>query len=346
LTDIILKNSTNTRKNISKLEWVNYAKGIAIILVVYRHILIGIERSGIDVQTWLKNANEIVYSFRMPLFFVLSGIFVAKSIAKRSSNDFIRTKLNTIFYPYIIWGLIQITIQIVLSNYTNSDRSAIDYLYLLIHPRAIDQLWYLYALFNTSILFFIFYEKLKFNKVLLTIVGIFLYGLSIFVKEFSLIHDICYYFIFFVVGHLLSNFLLNRDSYEYLNTWKPFLMLTPFFWLSQWYWLSHQEMNIYLFGLIALLGTSYVFALSFILAKKGMLNFLNVAGRYSLNIYLMHLLVVSAVRIVMTKFIGIQEPLIILLVGWFLGVVLPIISYRYMKITVLRYLFEPPKLKA
>ena len=335
-----MKNST--KENILRLEWVNYAKGIAIILVVYRHILIGIERSGISVETWLKNANEIVYSFRMPLFFVLSGIFVAKSIAKRSDSIFVKTKFNTIFYPYIIWGLIQITIQVLLSNYTNANRSAIDYLYLLIHPRAIDQLWYLYALFNTSILFFLFYQKFKFNKVLLTISGIVLYGLSVFVKEYSLIHDICYYFIFFVVGHLLSDFLLNRDNYKFLNTWKPFLILTPFFWLSQWYWLNHQEMNIFFFGMIALLGTAYVFSLSFMLAKLNYAKFLNVSGKHSLYIYLMHLLVVSAVRIVMVKVLKVEEPFIILIVGWLLGVVIPILAYNVMKKTFLKYLFVPP----
>lgn len=324
----------------------NYAKGIAIILVVYRHILIGIERSGIDVQTWLKNANEIVYSFRMPLFFVLSGIFVAKSIAKRSGNVFVVTKLNTIFYPYIVWGLIQITIQVVLSNYTNANRSAIDYLYLLIHPRAIDQLWYLYALFNTSILFFLLYAKLRLNKIYLLSIAILLYGLSVYVQEYSLIHDIFYYFIFFVIGHLVSDFLLNRDNYQFLNTWKPFVLLSPFFWLSQWYWLNHQEMNIYLFGIIALLGTAYVFSLSFMLAKNKVLYFLNIAGKHSLYIYLMHLLVVSAVRIMIVKFIGINDPIIILLVGWSLGVVIPIVAYKFMKNNFLKYLFTPPTKKS
>ncbi|MDX1373073.1 MAG: hypothetical protein R3321_11415, partial [Nitrososphaeraceae archaeon] len=88
--------------------------------------------------------------------------------------------------------------------------------------------------------------------------------------------------------------------------------------------------------------TSYVFALSFMLAKNNWSSFLNIAGKHSLYIYLMHLLVVSAVRILLVKFIGIKEPLIILIIGWTLGVVIPIYAYKFMKNNFLKYLFEPP----
>jgi uncharacterized membrane protein YcfT len=71
----------------SRLHWVDYLKGIAIILVVYRHSLLGIERSGAYVPHYLVNANMIFYSFRMPLFFILSGIFVSRRWQKKLYNN-------------------------------------------------------------------------------------------------------------------------------------------------------------------------------------------------------------------------------------------------------------------
>ena len=339
-------NSTSIRvaeRKKVRLEWVEYAKGIAIILVVYRHILIGVERSGLDVALWLKNANEVVYSFRMPLFFVLSGIFAARSIKKRSNIDFFKNKLSTIMYPYFIWGIIQISIQLILSKYTNADRSAIDFLYLLVHPRAIDQLWYLYALFNVSILFLLLYSILKLHDNLILFISIILFGLSTLVKEYSLIHDTCYYLIFFVIGHFASHYLLNKKNYRLYDSYKPFFFLFPFFWITQLYWLENRDMNLYIFGFIALLGTAFVFSISFILAKNSTLLFrpIQLAGRYSLQIYLMHLLVVSSVRMFLVNVVGIQEPIIILLIGWILGCILPIIIYNLLKKTVLKVLFEP-----
>ena len=340
------RNSTEINSSLTganRLNWVEYAKGIAIILVVYRHILIGIQRSGLEVLPFLINANEIVYSFRMPLFFVLSGIFAAKSINKRTPITFTQNKLRTIMHPYLIWGIIQISIQLVLSNYTNANRSFIDFIYLLIHPRAIDQLWYLYALFNVSIIFMLLYRVIKLNNLLIVLLSVVCYGVSVFVKEYSLIHDALYYLIIFAIGHIGSKYLLNTKNYGLYNSNKPFLILFPFFWLTQWYWLEHRDMNIFLFGIIALLGTAFVFSFSFILSKKDYQLFrpIQIAGQYSLQIYLMHLLVVSAVRIFMVNLLMIKEPIVILCVGWILGCVLPVIVYRLVKPTVLNILFEP-----
>ncbi|HVX24697.1 MAG TPA: acyltransferase family protein, partial [Parafilimonas sp.] len=54
----------------SRLHWVDYLKGIAILLVVYRHSLLGIQSSGIYAPAYLENANLVFFSFRMPLFFM------------------------------------------------------------------------------------------------------------------------------------------------------------------------------------------------------------------------------------------------------------------------------------
>src|SRR5438876_345114 len=80
----------------SRLYWVDYLKGIAIILVVYRHSLLGIQSSGIKAPAYLENANLIFYSFRMPLFFMLSGIFASLSLRKRSVQQYISSKFETL----------------------------------------------------------------------------------------------------------------------------------------------------------------------------------------------------------------------------------------------------------
>lgn len=324
-----------------RLEWIDYAKAIAIILVVYRHILIGVERAGMSVHPLLINANEIVYSFRMPLFFILSGIFVSRSISKRSGKTFIFNKLSTIYYPYLIWGVIQISIQIILSDYTNADRGLLDYFYLFANPRAIDQLWYLSALFYTSIFFYLLFAVFRIKDYVIFLIAVTLFGLSILVQDVSLVHDLFYYSLFFVVGHLISALMLNKENYSFFYSYRPFLLLTPLFWTSQWYWLYHQDMNIYIFAAIALLGTAYVFSISFILAHNNYLTLLKVVGKHSLQIYLMHLLIVSGARIGLTNLVGVKEPIIILVVGWVLGVYIPIFVYQRIKSTKLIFLYKP-----
>src|SRR3954462_12374385 len=93
----------------SRLDWVDYLRGLAIILIVYRHVLIGIQRGNIIVPQLMIDANMVFYSFRMPLFFILSGMFISKSIAKTSVRELVGIKFEKLLYPYLVWAFIQIT---------------------------------------------------------------------------------------------------------------------------------------------------------------------------------------------------------------------------------------------
>ena len=81
----------------------------------------------------------------MPLFFFLSGLFFCKSLNKYGGKGLIFTKLDTIIYPYIIWSLLQGSIEVTLSNFTNGNVSWGYVFKLLWAPRA--HFWFLYALF-------------------------------------------------------------------------------------------------------------------------------------------------------------------------------------------------------
>jgi fucose 4-O-acetylase-like acetyltransferase len=50
--------------------WVDYAKGIGILLVVYGHVARGMANAGITInETLYQLADSMIYSFHMPLFF-------------------------------------------------------------------------------------------------------------------------------------------------------------------------------------------------------------------------------------------------------------------------------------
>src|SRR5579871_6365292 len=86
----------------SRLAWVDYLRGIAILLVVYRHVLLGLQNSRIPIPSAYLDANIMFFSFRMPLFFILSGIFIGGSLAKKSLGRIIYSKFELLLYPYII----------------------------------------------------------------------------------------------------------------------------------------------------------------------------------------------------------------------------------------------------
>ncbi|MEC5044856.1 acyltransferase family protein, partial [Klebsiella pneumoniae] len=167
-------------QNANRNEWVDYAKGFGIVLVVYGHISRGLYNSGIISDTkWFHFIDSLIYSFHMPLFFFLSGLFLMKSFQGRGLSYFIFNKVDTILYPYLIWSIIQGLTEFLLSKYTNGNVRLSDVYGLLWHPRA--QFWFLYSLFLNFILISLILalkEKLKINT---TFVIVFSFLFSIFI---------------------------------------------------------------------------------------------------------------------------------------------------------------------
>ncbi|WP_320408208.1 acyltransferase family protein [Raoultella ornithinolytica] len=69
--------------------WVDYAKALGIILVVTGHVNRGLYSSGIYIsKEFFILLDSVIYTFHMPLFFFLSGLFFVKSIDKNGKKSF------------------------------------------------------------------------------------------------------------------------------------------------------------------------------------------------------------------------------------------------------------------
>jgi len=81
-----------------RLDWADAAKGLGIILVVYGHVARGLFHAGMyaDEASYIL-IDQIIYSFHMPLFFFLSGLFFMSSFHKRGFSLALN-KVDTIFY--------------------------------------------------------------------------------------------------------------------------------------------------------------------------------------------------------------------------------------------------------
>jgi fucose 4-O-acetylase-like acetyltransferase len=177
--------SLTSKTGSNRYDWVDYAKGIAIFLVVYRHVFEGLKRSGLNSEDYIgfEYANIMFFSFRMPLFFIVSGMFLTSSLVKRGLSSFLTQKVKTILYPYFLWGIFQISFQIIFSAYVNSDRTPEHYTYLLYSPRRVDQFWYLYALFNVTMLYAVTRTFFKFKPLVQLIIGTVMYYFSAYTEQ-------------------------------------------------------------------------------------------------------------------------------------------------------------------
>lgn len=86
------KNVSNINKNINRIEYIDSIKGFAILLMIFGHMK-------------FHNYNWFIYSFHMPLFFILSGFFFNPA---KSSSDRIKKLLKA----YTITSIIILSIEI------------------------------------------------------------------------------------------------------------------------------------------------------------------------------------------------------------------------------------------
>jgi fucose 4-O-acetylase-like acetyltransferase len=96
---------------------VDIVKGIAIILVVYGHTAQGMNHRGWWVGPGAAFSHTFVYSFHMPAFFFVAGLFVAGSLAKRGSRRFTIDKLKTILYPYVLLAILSVALEPLIGRF-------------------------------------------------------------------------------------------------------------------------------------------------------------------------------------------------------------------------------------
>lgn len=129
-----------------RIAWLDDARAFAITLVVLGHGLYSVERAGtmaVDEASYAF-AEKAIYSFHMPLFFVLAGL-TAGLTSCRGATAVARTLLVGYLWPYLLWSLVILGLKSAFSGVTNVALSTTDLpLVLLVHP--VDQMWFLYTL--------------------------------------------------------------------------------------------------------------------------------------------------------------------------------------------------------
>lgn len=126
-----------------RVDWVDSAKGLAILLVVFFHVGRILFQADVIGGTWLE-VNRYVALLRMPLFFALSGLFLG-SVLTRSWASLWRSRLSILIWAFGVWVLLRFgffTLFPLDSRPSENDLSR-----LLEAPwQPLNGLWFLHAL--------------------------------------------------------------------------------------------------------------------------------------------------------------------------------------------------------
>jgi fucose 4-O-acetylase-like acetyltransferase len=129
----------------SRLEILDIAKGVCIVLVVYGHIARGM----IGPETpWLQSLDLLLYTFHMPVFFLISGFLAARPVPGGKTVG----KVLSLAYLYVVWSVITVLAKALLSavGTVNSPVGLQELARIGYAP--ISTLWFLYALVVVQVL--------------------------------------------------------------------------------------------------------------------------------------------------------------------------------------------------
>src|SRR6201994_863809 len=96
--------STGTLAN-DRIDWVDYAKGICIVMVVMMHSVLGVEAAA-GQTGFMHVVVMFAKPFRMPDFFLISGLFLGLVI-DRDWRTYLDRKVVHFAYFYVLWVTIQ-----------------------------------------------------------------------------------------------------------------------------------------------------------------------------------------------------------------------------------------------
>src|SRR3954466_16263318 len=125
----------------NRLSWVDSAKGISIILVVmmYSVFNVGQDASGVGLFHYVIG---FATPFRMPEFFLISGLFLDQVLAPNWRAYADRRVIHYIYF-YALWGVIHIVLKVGIMNAAPGE-AARELLLSIVEPYGV--LWFIYLL--------------------------------------------------------------------------------------------------------------------------------------------------------------------------------------------------------
>ena len=318
----------------SRVAWIDYAKGLSIILVVNMHSTLGVEAS-METTSFAGEIVTFAGAFRMPLFFMIAGLFLYRSIDE-SWMKFLDKKLVHFAYFYFLWSLIQFGVKYPISA-GNHDVTLNTLLLTPIEP--FGTIWFIYVLAT----FFLATRILKKAHPALLISGAVILKLLPIETGWMVIDSFASQYIFFIIGYLGSAHILKladqAKNYPLLVLFGSAVFAIWNVAMMKLGW-THDPA----FGAVAgVSGSLAIIALCAVLAKYDVLSFIRTIGKHSLYIFLAFFAPMAITRIVLIKTGFIPEINTFAFLVTAISVATPLLGYLIVRNTPLDFLIKRPQ---
>ncbi|WP_108396612.1 acyltransferase family protein [Devosia submarina] len=330
-----------------RLDWVDMAKGLSIFLVVmmYAASSVGEDTGGIGAFHW---TIAFATPFRMPEFFLISGLFLSQVI-DRPRRAFADRRIVHYFYFYVLWALIHIIFKVGLLS-ANPIGALEQIAWAVVQPYGV--LWFIYMLAVVGAATKVLYD-LKVPVWAVFGAGAVLQMASVHSGSY-LVDQFCAYFLFFYCGFIFAPRLFRLAAWAQdhagpaltaLGIWAAIngaLVFSPGFVMHA----VHPIMGLAglpgIHLILALAGAAALCVIAALLTRLPWMNWLRWLGSKSLIVYVAFVLPMGVARTILIK-LGLVEPTLLTALTMTVAIVSPLILYWLVLRTGWgRFLFERP----
>ena len=330
-----------------RLDWVDMAKGLSIFLVVimYCAASVGEDTGRTGFLHW---TIAFAMPFRMPEFFLLSGLFLSHVIA-RARTAFADRRVVHYLYFYGLWAVIHIAFKqgFLAGNPAGAGSSL---LWAVVEPYGV--LWFIYMLAVFGIASKILYQLRAPHWAVLSIAAL-LQMAPIHTGSY-LVDQFAEYFIYFYAGYALAYPIFRLAEWAATNVTAAIALLLGWAVINgtmvfsggfrmdpvhiQMGWASLPGLHL----LLGVLGALAICVAAALLCRISWMRWLRWLGERSLVIYVAFVLPMGIARTLLLA-LGIEDANVLSLITMFVAIGAPLVLWWLVQKTGLgSFLFTRP----
>jgi uncharacterized membrane protein YcfT len=331
-----------------RLDWVDVAKGLSIILVVMMHSAFGV---GADTggTGYLHYVIGWATPFRMPEFFLISGLFLSQVIARPWLRYADRRVVHYLYF-YAIWAVIHILFKVGLGE--RDPMLAAEYLlWAVIEPYGV--LWFIYMLAVLAAATKVVHE-LRIPHWVALLGGAALQMAPIHTGSY-IVDQFAEFFVFFYAGYALAPVLFDivvraqKHVVLALAGLAAWAVINGLLVFSPGYRVMPDHVEMGLAGLpglhlvLAIIGAGALCVAAGLLAKLPAMEWLRWLGSKSIVVYLAFALPMAVTRTILIRLGVITDTGVLSTVVMLVAILSPLLLYFIIQRTGFgKFLFERP----
>ncbi|WP_417767009.1 acyltransferase family protein [Stappia sp.] len=279
-----------------RVDWVDAAKGLCIIFVVMMHSTLGVQNAAGE-EGWLGLVVEFARPFRMPDFFMISGLFLALVI-DRPWRTYLDRKLVHFAYFYVLWLTIQFAVKAP-SMAGEIGWAGVAGQYLLAYVQPFGTLWFIYMLPVMFVITKLLHDRGVPWQVVLTVAA--LLQIAPISTGSVLIDEFCSRYVYFHAGYVFAAHAFAIAAWTRTHARVGVLGLAAWAVVNGAFVFSGLADLPVVSLLLGTAGALAIILVSALLTQAKLAGALAYCGANSITIYLAFFFPMAATRIILLK---------------------------------------------